>query len=222
MKKISTNFYVIGALSIAALIILAKMKSDASKPTTEEVIATAKKQYENELAARVETDKVLNERLLERLGEAERYVSGFKLEEKEGLQAADYVATCTLLDEYGGVAKGYANDDNKEIKTRAQKLQKNLKALRIRVMPVLRKRWVEASDRQLWENDIDARCLGKGNTVVEFTGGTFAANANIKTAQDGISDALYKLRFKQSRYKWYSGDDEYTYYKMETPADGDL
>jgi hypothetical protein len=30
------------------------------------------------------------------------------------------------------------------------------------------------------------------------------------------------LKFKRTNYKWYDYDDEYTYYSMETKADGEL
>jgi hypothetical protein len=98
------------------------------------------------------------------------------------------------------------------------------KVIRIqrRSFPELRDAYGPAARRELWENDIEARTFGSGFRTIEFVGGLFAANRNIKDFQQGIRETLYKLRFKQSRYKWYDGADEYSYYDMESPDDGEL
>ena len=35
-------------------------------------------------------------------------------------------------------------------------------------------------------------------------------------------EPLTRLRFKQARYKWYAEADEYSYYSIASPADGDI
>jgi hypothetical protein len=218
MKKSEVRWGLFG-LSILVLTIIATYKKPV---TTEEKIAAAKEQYVSDSTARENVDAQIKTRLLERLNEAESYVRTFDLADREGVSAITYVTTCKLLDDYGATAKGYANDEDADIKKRALKLQKELKALRIKAMPVLRKRWAKAMGETLWENDVTVKCFGKGNKTIEFVGGMFAANANIKDSQDAASDALYLLRFTRANYKWYSGDDEYTYYTMKSLGDGEL
>ena len=36
-----------------------------------------------------------------------------------------------------------------------------------------------------------------------------------------INENVVQLRFSQIRYKWYDGDDEYQYFKLEEEKDSD-
>lgn len=75
---------------------------------------------------------------------------------------------------------------------------------------------------KLWEHDIDVTLGGANNTTLKFSGGYFAANANIKETQKSLQEILTSLRFKQTQYRWYNGQDEYTYYKIESSKDAIL
>jgi hypothetical protein len=94
-----------------------------------------------------------------------------------------------------------------------------LQSLQQKHYPKLRKMWADEMRSKLWKNDIEVNLRG---TTIEFVGGTFAANANIATMQSEISSLLTQFRFKRVNYKWYSGADEYQYYKIESPSDADL
>lgn len=61
---------------------------------------------------------------------------------------------------------------------------------------------------------------GASAETVEFVGGLFAANANIKQTQESLDEALSRLRFKRVNYKWMPNAPQYTYYTLSTPADG--
>ncbi len=63
---------------------------------------------------------------------------------------------------------------------------------------------------------------GSGAKTLTLVGGAFAANRNVKTSQDALSDVLSSLRFRRIQYKWYAGADEYSYYDLKTPDDGDV
>lgn len=104
----------------------------------------------------------------------------------------------------------------------ARKLAKDLSRLQSRLFPKMRDAYGPAVRKALWENDMGARTIGKGYRIIEIWGGAFAANRNKQSFQDGVQGVLYKLRFNQSRYRWYKEADEFTYYDMDTPADGDL
>lgn len=105
---------------------------------------------------------------------------------------------------------------------KAKKWRATMIKKQVEMYPPLRGRWALAAGKLLWENDIEVEVSGKANTIVTLTGGTFAANKNKADTQERISEVLQSLRFKQSRYKWYEGDDTYTYYKMQTPGDAEF
>ena len=98
-----------------------------------------------------------------------------------------------------------------EIDKEIAALEKKLDKLYPAMYSTLRKNYINSQRRNLWENDIDVN--GSGTTIT-FTAGMFAANKNISSFHDMVGPALRLLKFKQVRYKWYKGDDEYTYYDL--------
>lgn len=112
--------------------------------------------------------------------------------------------------------------EDKEI----QKLTKDLKNRVIRLQrsefPKMRANYAKIFGEKLWRENIKVRANGTGKRYINFTGGLFASNANKEDFQKTISEGLRLYRFKQSRYRWYEGDDEYTYWEMETKSDSEL
>lgn len=96
------------------------------------------------------------------------------------------------------------------------------KAKQVKVFPQLRKAYAAFGKETMWESDIKVTSPGPSYATIEFTGAAFAANRNIKQAQEKLSEMLHLLRFKRVNYKWYAYDDEYTYYTLDTKKDGDL
>jgi hypothetical protein len=112
---------------------------------------------------------------------------------------------------------------SKDDVTYVKGIEKRLSTFQKRMLPGLRISFKERSRELLWEHDIYVRVYGKNNTIVEFSGAVFAANANIKSVHEQVGDVLQKLRFKQARFKWYKGANEYTYYDLtNSPADETL
>ena len=109
-----------------------------------------------------------------------------------------------------------------EEKETLDKFKKKIISVQVAAFPKLRDAYGPAVREKLWEDDMSARTIGAGYRIIEFVGGTFAANRNKKAWQTEVREVLYKLRFTQSRYKWYKGDNEYTYYDMEPPKDNQL
>lgn len=114
-----------------------------------------------------------------------------------------------------------ANDDP-EIKEAAGKLRGNLSRFQVREFPKLRRAWARFADQTMWENDIRVAASGTGVRTLTFVGGAFAANRNVKTTWESLSEVLKELRFRQIRFKWHQGQDDYQYYDLSSAADADL
>lgn len=74
----------------------------------------------------------------------------------------------------------------------------------------------------MWVNDIEVSGSGSSTIYINFTGGLFAANKNKQDFQEQVHSVLNQFRFKQSMYRWYKGQDEYTYYTIFQGNDKDL
>ena len=89
------------------------------------------------------------------------------------------------------------------------------------VLAAIRRGFAAQLREKLWLNDIRAGVAGADATKLQFTGAIFAANTNIKTAQDVYSSPTRKLRFKQIEYRWHQGSDG-TAYLIEPPSDREI
>lgn len=103
----------------------------------------------------------------------------------------------------------------KELKTKVVNLQ-------AKEFPFIRQRYGKIIANKMWEHDITIKTIGTGNTILDLTGATFATNKNIKEFQTTLHEILTMFRFKQTRYRWYKGADEYTYYNLESSSDKEL
>lgn len=101
-------------------------------------------------------------------------------------------------------------------------VEKRLSASQARLLPGLRLGFRKRAGELLWEHDAYVSVSGEGNRIINISAGMFAANANIKTAQEQLQEVLTRLRFKEVRYRWYREADEFTYYKLDTPPDAKL
>lgn len=109
-----------------------------------------------------------------------------------------------------------------EIKKLSKTLKDKVIALQRKEFPMLRKEYVKLAGEVLWEDDIEVKIKGNRYSIIEFVGGMFAANRNIKATQETLTEQLRMFRFKRSEYKWMEYADEYTYYELNPPSDGDL
>lgn len=133
--------------------------------------------------------------------------------------ATDFQVSATILKAFTVAIKDGKQSTDKEVLKLTAKLEKKVIASQIKNFPKLRKAYYEFIKEKLWENDVYVDISGSGNTILKFTGGYFAANKNIKSTQETLHEMLTLLRFKQTQYRWYKGQEEYTYYKIETPTD---
>jgi hypothetical protein len=136
--------------------------------------------------------------------------------------ATDFQITAALFKAYASVIKEGKQSTDKEVIKLTNELEKKVIASQVKNFPKIRKAYHEFVKNKLWENDVYVDVSGSGNTILKFTGGFFAANKNIKTTQEALQEMLTLLRFKQTQYTWYKGQDEYTYYKIESPKDTEI
>lgn len=111
-------------------------------------------------------------------------------------------------------------EQSTEIETKkiATQLKTKVVELQSKGFPVLRKKYTEFAKNLLWEQDIEVYTTNNG-TILNLTGSTFATNKNIKDTQVAINEIITLLRFKQVQYRWYKGQDEFTYYNIESVKD---
>lgn len=83
-----------------------------------------------------------------------------------------------------------------------------------KILPSYRKSFAKNLANTLWEQDIYVTSSGAQNTILNFTGGIFAANQNIADMQSIIETDARHFGFKQVQYRWYKGASEFTYYNL--------
>jgi len=103
-----------------------------------------------------------------------------------------------------------------------KRFKSKVASVQSKALPRLRDAYGPAVRAALWEHDMSAKTFGTGFHTIEFVGGAFASNRNIKEFQSNIYDMLHLMRFKQARYKWYKQADEYTYYNINSHKDTEL
>ncbi|THD66824.1 hypothetical protein E7Z59_13680 [Robertkochia marina] len=123
---------------------------------------------------------------------------------------------------WGDMINEGEDSENPEIQELAKTLKSKVVKIQSREFPRLRKEYTEIASNKMWENDIEVFSNGSKSKYINFTGGVFAANRNKKEIQEQIHEALKMFRFNQSRYRWYEGEDEYTYYTIYEGKDTDL
>ncbi len=111
---------------------------------------------------------------------------------------------------------------NTDIQNLAKELKTKVSKIQIKEFPLLRKEYSQIISKKMWKNDIEVSSSGKRNTNLNFIGSIFAANKNKQLFQQKVQEILIMFRFKQSRYRWYKGESEYTYYTVYKGKDSDL
>ena len=104
---------------------------------------------------------------------------------------------------------------------KANELKRLVENIQQKQFPILRKEYAKESDKIMWEHDIKVTS-SSNHSILNVTGGVFAANKNKKEYQERIQKQVKEFRFKQVRYRWYEGEDEYTYYTVYEGKDSDL
>lgn len=210
------NRGIIGAgIVLAGMSIVAYLKADKQSGKT----SVAVRVDSTAIRQAAEAKRIASAIHIDDVAVAMDYVGNVDLSQYKGAEASAIIGLCNSLDEYAALAKQPVSDSSS---VKRKELGRQIVAFRKQNMPTLRKYWAESAGNSLWEHNIEVDVLGSRRDVLVFTGGTYASNASIKETQVAVSEATRLLRFKQVRYKWYSGDDEYTYYTLKPPGDGEL
>lgn len=134
--------------------------------------------------------------------------------------AADIWNTIAKLED---VARALEDSNASVLDANGKKAQRDLRnaiaAKQRTLFPILRGAYGKVVGQAMWESDIDIRVGGAGNRNITWTGGIFAARANIARGQGEVQTHLLKLRFVHSTYEWVRGIGERYTYTMEAPAD---
>lgn len=119
------------------------------------------------------------------------------------------------------IKEGLGSSNPNDVKL-ANELKKLVVKTQEKELPQIRKHYVEVIRKKLWENNIEVSGGGSKNTTITLVGGSFFNNKNKSDVQGTISSILTDFRFKRSNYKAYDSQDEYTYYTIDSPSDGEL
>lgn len=91
--------------------------------------------------------------------------------------------------------------------------------LQIRLFPKMRIAVAEHIRQVVWESDVDVSLSGSSKTTLTLSGSLFILNKNKSQIYSVIEKTLYEFRFKQVRFQWYNGADEYTYWDVSSQKD---
>jgi hypothetical protein len=128
----------------------------------------------------------------------------------------------TLFKVWSDLIKEGLNSSNPKDVKLSNELKKLVLKVQEKELPLIRKDYVDIISQKLWDENIKVSGSGKGTTTINLSGGTFFNNKNKSEVQKTISDILKNFRFKQSNYRAYESQDEYTSYTMETLKDSEL
>lgn len=153
----------------------------------------------------------------------EREINSIKKEDyvfAKGNTVSELQMDLVLLGAYWKIIHDGENSGDTEAKKLANELKEKVVKIQSRAYPKLRKKYIEVAKGLLWEHDIDVYS-SDGGKVMNLTAGIFASNGNIKSTEEIIEENMKLFRFKQVRYRWYKGDDEFTYYDLKPLKDTD-
>jgi hypothetical protein len=180
---------------------------------------------DKKLAKELEAKKAAEEEKLKQKEQLEREIKSVN----NGVDFTTYRGTVDALQmelilfgTWANIITKGVNSDDPEIKKLANQLKPKVGNMQIKEFPKLRKEYANIVAKKMWENDIEVTSNGTNNKYINFSGGIFAANKNKQDFQNEVHEVLKMFRFNQSRYRWYKGADEYTYYTIYEGKDSDL
>lgn len=205
----------------AALIGLAILGSQFSddKPTNAAAVTTTTTASNEEPTSNSASGMDLKTKVANNIKSLE---GGDDLTKNEMTSATDFQISVALYKAYASIINEGKASTDKEVLKLTNVLQKKVTVSQQKNFPKLRAVYYKFIKNTLWEHDVEVKLSGSGNTTIKFTGAYFAANKNIKTTQETLQEMLTLLRFKQTQYRWYSGEDEFTYYTITSPKDNEI
>lgn len=180
---------------------------------------------EKKLAKEMEIKKAAEEEKTKQKEQLEREIKSVN----DGVDFSTYRGTVdalqmelVLFGTWANIITEGENSDDPEIQKLAKQLKPKVANMQVKEFPKLRKEYANIVAKKMWENDIEVTANGTNNKYINFSGGIFAANKNKQDFQNEVHEVLKMFRFNQSRYRWYKGADEYTYWTIYEGKDSDL
>lgn len=127
-----------------------------------------------------------------------------------------------IFTDWANLIKKADSTNDEAIKKLALTLKGKVSDLQVKQFPKMRREYADIMAKKVWENDVYVSIEDPHSTVLNITGSVFATNKNISDIQQKISDDINWLRFKDVRYRWYKGEDEYTHYDIKSLSDADV
>ena len=201
-----------------------KQASPSPIPTTSSpnVATPSQKTISTSNSSTNDSAKEAKDSYLERLTKEQKGLETFTV--KDYLKVKESILLAVgLFNEYAKMieeGKRYSLDGNN--RALWQNFRKRVSAVQQQSFPKLREAYGRPSGQALWEQDITAKATGNGFKTIVFVGAVFAANRNIKTANDAISSTLQQLRFGDVQYKWIEHADHFVHSKLDPISDGEF
>lgn len=207
------------------LLALPLLFAACSPPTPEEIAIMEKEALEKAVKDSVNAvnEKIINDSLL--IVQIEKEIDSFKKPFDNSSYNNSVIAIqleVSIFSIWWSIIEKAEKSENDQAILKSNVLKKKVVHLQNKEFPIIRKRYCNVVKRLMWEHDIEVNCVGRGNRIISFVGGRFAANKNKKTFQSDLTDVLHQLRFTQSRYRWRKGQEDYTYYTIEVLKDSEL
>jgi hypothetical protein len=212
-----SKFWKFGVTALIAIIIIANCGDDkkVDNATTENETVTSETSEKTETVSDLETLKTKLKNNIKSLEKDDLTSSPLK-------SAQDFTIAVAIFKAYAITINEAKPNKDKEVQSLISELEKKVVKSQIKNFPKLRKAYYEFLKEKLWENDVEVGISGKNNQRLSFTASYFAANKNIKDTQETLSEMLNYLHFKQTQYRWYRGQDEFTYYDIESDNDNEI
>ncbi len=178
---------------------------------------------EKKIAKKLKDENEKKEQLLKQKEQLQRELKSINdgIELSDGNSIEELQMDIVLFASWAKIIKEAEKSEDIEIKKLGKKLKLKVSKIQIKEFPNLRNKYAKIVAQKMWENDIEVYANGTGKKYINFTGGVFAANKNKKDFQIQVQEILRMFRFKQSRYRWYKGEDEYTYYTIYEGKDSE-
>jgi hypothetical protein len=213
-----SKFWKYGITGLIAIIIITNCGDDKKNDTskTESEKTTNETDSKNDTIAYLETLKLKLKNNIKSIDD------GDDLTSTTLKSAQEFTIAVALFKAYAMTINEAKTNKDKEVQSLVSELEKKVVKSQIKNYPKLRKAYFDFIKDKLWENDIDVRLSGKNNTTLSFTGGYFATNKNIASTQESLNEMLNYLHFKRIEYRWYKGEDEFTYYTIKSDSDSEI
>lgn len=178
---------------------------------------------EKRISEAIKLEKIKNEEKIKLKEQLERELKSINdgVKFAEGNTIEELQMDLVVFGIWSQFIKEAEESDDSEIKNLGKKLQSKVSQIQIKEFPKLREQYSKIVASKMWEHDINVTSNGSGKKYINFSGGVFAANKNIKDFQIEINEILEMFRFNQARYRWYKEASEYTYYTIYEGKDSD-